>query len=188
MQPAVYFDGEGMTRMENNAHRGDRTDVQEVTSTKEEKVKLEIKKNKIIRGLYIAGGTLSLGLAVLGIVVPGLPVTPLALLAAVLYAKSSERLYSWLLNNKILGPRIKNYQRRKGITRRGKIGVILFMTTMVLFSSLVVVRSFPLRIVILSLGFIGLIVVWFFVPTAISDDALSAEPGVSPEEEHQPRR
>ena len=40
----------------------------------EKKVKSEIKKNRITRGLYIAGGTLSLVLATLGIVVPGLPV------------------------------------------------------------------------------------------------------------------
>ena len=100
----------------------------------EKEVKLEIKKNRIIRALYIIGGTISLALAILGIVLPGLPVTPLALLSAFLYAKSSPRLYNWLLNNKILGPRIRNYQRRKGITRRGKLGVIAFMSIMVLLS------------------------------------------------------
>ncbi|WP_298651532.1 YbaN family protein [uncultured Proteiniphilum sp.] len=129
-------------------------------------VKLEIKKNRILRALYIIGGTVSLALAILGIVLPGLPVTPLALLSAFLYAKSSPRLYNWLLNNKVLGPRIKNYQRRKGITRKGKLGVLAFMTIMVLFSSFVVAGAGTLRWVILSLGIIGCIVVIFFVPNA----------------------
>lgn len=131
-----------------------------------EKAALEIKKNRIIRALYITGGIVSMGLAILGIVVPGLPTTPFALLSAFLFAKSSPKLYNRLLNNRILGPRIRNYQRRQGITRKGKIGVILFMTAMVLFSSFVVVQNLSIRVTILSLGLVGLVVVWFFVPTA----------------------
>ncbi|MEA5081620.1 MAG: YbaN family protein [Dysgonamonadaceae bacterium] len=130
------------------------------------KAKDKLNKNKALRYIYIGGGIVSLILAFLGIIIPGLPVTPLALLSAILFAKSSDRLYNWLLNNKLLGPRIKNYQKNKGITSKGKIGVIAFMTAMVLFSSFVVVKVIFLRIVILSLGIIGGFVVWFFVPTA----------------------
>jgi uncharacterized membrane protein YbaN (DUF454 family) len=129
-------------------------------------VKLEIKKNRIIRVFYIVGGTLSLIFAILGIVLPGLPVTPLALLSAYLYAKSSPKLYNRLLNNKTLGPRIRNYQRRKGITRKGKLVAIVSMTLMVLFSSFIVIGAGTLRWVILSSGIVGCIVVIFFVPNA----------------------
>jgi Uncharacterized protein conserved in bacteria len=163
--------------MDNNTIRS-RTTVSEVSvAVPGEKIKLEIKKNKIVRILYIVGGTVSLALAILGIVVPGLPVTPLALLSAVLYAKSSEKLYNRLLNNRILGPKIKNYQRRKGVTRKGKIGILLFMTLMVLFSSFIVIKNIPIRMVILSLGIIGLVVVWFFVPTAQDDPVKPSEKG-----------
>jgi len=117
--------------------------------------------------LYAIGGTVALVLAMLGIVVPGLPVTPFALLSAFLYAKSSKRMYDWLLNNRVLGPRIKNYQRRKGLTRKGKAGVIVVMSLMVLFSSFVVIRdNLTVRGIILLLGVIGSLVVWFVVPTA----------------------
>lgn len=132
----------------------------------EKKANLEIKKNRIVRILYLIGGTLSLAFAILGIVVPGLPTTPFALLAAFLYAKSSHKLHNKLLNNKILGPRIKNYHRRKGVTRTGKLGAIAFMTIMVLISSFVVFDAGIIRYVILSMGLVGGIVVWFFVPTA----------------------
>lgn len=67
---------------------------------------LQIKKNRIIRVLYIVGGSIAFGLSILGLFVPGLPSTPFALLSAALYAKSSPKLYQWILNNKILGPRI----------------------------------------------------------------------------------
>lgn len=139
--------------------------VSEIVIDKET-YELQLKKNMFVRSLYAIGGVISLVLAILGIFIPGLPVTPLALLSAALFAKSSPKLYNWLLNNKILGPRIKNYQRRKGVTRKGKVFILIFMTTMVLFSSLIVIPNIPLRYVILSLGFIGAVVVWFFVPTA----------------------
>jgi uncharacterized membrane protein YbaN (DUF454 family) len=135
-----------------------------------EKVQIELKKSRAIRMLYIIGGTLSLALAILGIVLPGLPTTPFALLSAYLYAKSSSKLYNWLLNNKILGPRIRNYHKRNGVTRKGKIGVIIFMWTMVCFSSFIIIKIIPLRIIIISLGLIGAVVVWFFVPTAKDDN------------------
>ena len=82
----------------------------EITATLEEK-QFGLKKSRLTRVLYIIGGTLSLALAILGIVLPGLPTTPFALLSAYLYAKSSEKLYNWLLSNRILGPRIRNYNK-----------------------------------------------------------------------------
>ena len=155
--------------MDNRKNKNDHTIISELVTTAPEDTKHMIKKNKMIRSLYFVGGTISLVFAILGIVVPGLPVTPLALLSALLYAKSSKKLYNWLLNNKLLGTRIKNYQRQKGITRKGKIGVITFMTIMVLFSSFVVVHDISIRMIILSLGIIGGIVVWFVVPIAKED-------------------
>ena len=159
--------------MDNNSDIRNRQATRDIAvAVPKEKVALEIKKNRIIRALYIVGGTLSLALAILGIVVPGLPTTPFALLSAFLYAKSSRKLYNWLLNNRILGPRIKYYQRRQGVTRKGKVGVIIFMTLMVLFSSFVVIQNnITIRMVILSLGLVGAVTVWFFVPTAKDDDA-----------------
>ena len=160
--------------IENNIKRKSNIQQHEVSTNvaltiKGEKVKHEIKKNQIVRILYILGGTGSLVLGIIGIILPGLPTTPFALLSAYLYAKSSKRLYNWLLNNKILGPRIKSYHRKKGVTRKGKIGIIIFMTLMVLFSSFIVIHDLTIRIIILSLGLIGLVTVWFFVPTAIDD-------------------
>lgn len=137
----------------------------EITSIIEKK-EFRLKRSRLTRVLYITGGTLSLALGVLGIVLPGLPTTPFALLSAYLYAKSSQKLYNWLLNNQLLGPRIKNYHRKQGVTKKGKIGVIIFMWVMVCLSSFVIIKMIPLRILILSLGLIGAIVVWFFVPTA----------------------
>lgn len=126
--------------------------------------KKELEKNRAKRILFGIGGTFSLILAILGIFIPGIPTTPFALLSAALFAKSSKKLYNRLLNNKVLGPRIKNYQRRKGLSKREKIRVIVLMGIMVLISSFIVIQIQPVRIVVLSAGFVGAVVVWFFVP------------------------
>ncbi len=126
--------------------------------------KRELEKNMTKRILFGIGGTFALILAVLGIFVPGIPCTPFALLSAALLAKSSDRLYNWLLKNKFLGPRIKNYQRRKGISKSGKIKVIVLMSTMVLISAFVIIKVPTIKIIILLAGLIGAITVWFFVP------------------------
>lgn len=137
----------------------------EIAITQEE-ARLELKKNRIVRALYMTGGTLSLALGIIGVFLPGLPTTPFILLSAALYAKSSEKLYNWLLNNKYLGPRIKNYQRRKGVPLKGKYKIIAFMLTMVLISSIIVAKVMALKVIIISAGIIGALVVRFVVPTA----------------------
>ncbi|MDO5666103.1 MAG: YbaN family protein [Bacteroidia bacterium] len=126
--------------------------------------KAELGQNRVKRVLFGIGGGLAFVLAVLGVFVPGIPCTPFALLSAALFAKSSDKLYNWLLSNKILGPRIKNYQRRKGISKSGKIKVIVLMWIMVLISSFVIIKALTIQIIILSAGLLGTITVWFFVP------------------------
>lgn len=138
-------------------------------SISERDVRLELKKSKILRALYMLGGSISLALGVIGIFVPGLPTTPFVLLSAALYAKSSEKLYNWLLENKYLGPRIKSYHRQKGVTLRNKYRIIALMWTMVLISAFLIIKILSVRIIIIAAGVIGAVVVRFFVPTAIED-------------------
>ena len=72
------------------------------------------------RILLLVAGTLSVALAILGIFLPLLPTTPLLLLAAWCYARSSERFYRRLLANRWLGPYIRNYREGRGMTARAK--------------------------------------------------------------------
>lgn len=66
-------------------------------------------------------GLLLVGLAALGLFLPLLPTTPLLLLAAACFARSSDRLYAWLLNHHLFGPIIRNWQENRCIPRRAKI-------------------------------------------------------------------
>jgi uncharacterized protein len=74
-----------------------------------------------MRLLLIAAGTLCVILGTIGIFLPVMPTTPFLLLAAACYARSSERFYHWLLNNRFLGTYIRNYREGLGMTLRAKV-------------------------------------------------------------------
>ena len=71
----------------------------------------QMKKSKylLFRLLWIFLGSLFVGIGTLGIFVPGLPTTVFMILAAACYIRSSEKLYNWLIKNKIFGKYIKDF-------------------------------------------------------------------------------
>lgn len=83
--------------------------------------------DKLKKRLLIIAGTLSTAIGIIGIVVPILPTTPFLLLAAACYLRSSERLYSWLLNNRLFGTYIADYLAGRGMPVRTKIFTLLLL-------------------------------------------------------------
>lgn len=66
-------------------------------------------------------GLFFVGLAILGVALPLLPTTPFLLVAAGCFAKSSPRLHQKLLNNRVFGPMIRDWQEHRSIPLRAKI-------------------------------------------------------------------
>ena len=94
----------------------------------------KINENKSIRLLWVLLGSLSVGMGVIGIFVPGWPTTIFLIIASYFYIRSSEKLYNWLINNKILGIYLKNYYSGKGMPLKAKIFSILMMWSLGLLS------------------------------------------------------
>ncbi len=90
--------------------------------------------------IWFVLGVFFLGTAVVGIVVPLLPTTPLVLVAAGCFAKSSPRTYQWLLESERFGPMIESWENSRCVPLRVK-WIAVSMITLVGGSS-----------------------VWFFVP------------------------
>ncbi|NQY65174.1 MAG: YbaN family protein [Alteromonadaceae bacterium] len=78
---------------------------------------------------YKIVGIFFVGLAVLGVVLPILPTTPFLLVAAGCFAKSSPRLHQKLLDNKVFGPMILDWQQHRTIPLKAKC---IALTTIVL--------------------------------------------------------
>jgi len=104
--------------------------------------------NRLIKWVLITVGTFFVGLGIIGIFLPLLPTTPFLLLAAVCYARSSERFYNWLLNNKRLGSYIKNYREGKGVPLKVKAFTISLLWVTIIFSAFIFVSNFILEIIL----------------------------------------
>ena len=81
---------------------------------------VDVNRSGISRLLWLALGFLFAAIGTVGIVIPGLPTTPLMILAAACFAKSSQRFYDWVINNRMFGQHVKNYREGNGIPKKSK--------------------------------------------------------------------
>jgi uncharacterized membrane protein YbaN (DUF454 family) len=70
---------------------------------------------------YLCLGITTTILAVIGMVLPILPTTPFLLLSAYFFSKSSERLHNWLLQHRIFGPIISDWENYGVVRVKAKI-------------------------------------------------------------------
>ena len=119
----------------------------------------------VIKVILIVAGTVSLGVGLVGIIVPGLPTTPFLLLTAGLYMRSSERLYNHLISNKFVGSYISEFRENKGMTLKAKLYAIFMMWAMITLSCIFLVEITPSRLLIISIGIIGTLIMGFIIPT-----------------------
>ena len=68
--------------------------------------------------LVMALGFLFVGIGAVGIVLPVLPTTPFLLLAAGCFAQSSERWHAWLINTRLFGGLIRDWEEHRCIARQ----------------------------------------------------------------------
>ena len=105
--------------------------------------------------LLITLGSLSLVLGVIGIFIPLLPTTPLLLLSAWCYFRSSEKLYLKLINSKHLGTYIKNFRENKVIPIKTKIYIITLLWISLIYCIFFVANGILWLQIILAIILIG---------------------------------
>ena len=81
--------------------------------------------SRLVRLLYLVTGLASLAIGVVGILLPLVPTTPLILLAAYCFARSSRRLHGWLVGHPRFGRYISDFESGRGIPRRAKVMAIV---------------------------------------------------------------
>ncbi len=66
-------------------------------------------------------GLVFLGLGIIGFVMPGLPGTIWLIIAATLFVRSSDRLYNFVVQNRLFGPQVKEFLETGGVSLRAKV-------------------------------------------------------------------
>jgi len=94
------------------------------------------------RSLYFSLGFCCLLLGALGVLLPLLPTTPFVLLAAFCFSRSSPRLHAYLLNHRLFGPLISEWEQYGVISLRIKLFSSSMMLMMVSYP--ILFKSLPL--------------------------------------------
>ena len=83
---------------------------------------------KINKLLWIILGFITLALGTIGTVLPMLPTVPFFMVAAVCFAKSSERLHTWFKGTKLYKYNLEDFVTKKAMTRKTKCRIMMTIT------------------------------------------------------------
>lgn len=105
-----------------------------------------------MRWLLLATGWLCVGLATAGVFLPLVPTTPFLLLALWLFARSSPRLRLMLLRHRLLGPYIRGYASKEGLSWRAKVTTLALMWGTMAMSAFLLVEEWWVRGILLAVA------------------------------------
>lgn len=115
---------------------------------------------KILKNSLIVCGILCIGLAVIGMIIPPFPMIPFLLLAAACFARSSDKFYQWLINNRYFGKLIRNYRENKTISQKTKVISISMVWASILYSTIFVFQFWLIKILLIV---IAVAITWYIV-------------------------
>ncbi|OFW65974.1 MAG: hypothetical protein A2Z12_02085 [Actinobacteria bacterium RBG_16_68_21] len=98
-----------------------------------------------LRPLYFILGTAFLVIGIVGVFLPLIPTTGPLLLAAFLFARSSERMHRWLVKHPRFGRFISDFQNGRGIPMRTKVIAVASMSAAFIYSIGWVLPNLPWR-------------------------------------------
>lgn len=82
----------------------------------------------LVRWFFLLLGGIFFGLGIIGIVLPILPTTPFILLAAACWARGSSVFHHWLINHRVFGKIVTDWQEKRAIPRYAKYLAWTMMT------------------------------------------------------------
>ena len=101
--------------------------------------------SRIVRWVLAALGFVFVGVGIAGMLLPVLPATPFFLIAAACFARASARFYNWLLNHRVVGPTVREWQMHRSIPYRTKLWAIALMSGTLAISILFFVEGLVLQ-------------------------------------------
>jgi uncharacterized membrane protein YbaN (DUF454 family) len=141
-------------------------------------------ESRLVRGLFIAAGMVCVACGAAGLFLPVLPTTPFMILAAACFARGSKRFHGWVLDHRVFGPTVREWQVHRSIPWRAKLSAIGLMSLTLTTSIVFFVRPLWLQ---LALALLGLtLAIWMYrIP---SRDRLQPIPAGGSRPERPPGR
>lgn len=109
--------------------------------------------------LYFVLGLFFLALAYIGILLPGVPAIPFILLAGWLFLKSSDKLYNWMMKQRVLGKVLKKFNEGN-VSKKTTWFVISQYWVSIVVAQFIFTMSLPAHIVLNCVGIVGSIIIY----------------------------
>jgi uncharacterized membrane protein YbaN (DUF454 family) len=100
-------------------------------------------------------GLICLSLGIVGYVIPGMPGTIFLIISATLFVRSSDRLYKFVVENKLFGNQVKGFLETGEIPLRAKVMSISSMWGFTMISVVIAPYGWLFDVSILSLSIAG---------------------------------
>ncbi|MGO3889886.1 MAG: YbaN family protein [Paenalcaligenes sp.] len=85
-------------------------------------------QSALLRVCWFILAVCSFILAIIGVILPGMPTTVFVLISAWAAARSSPRFHQWLMNHRIFGPSLHNWQNGRLVTKQAKWTALVSMS------------------------------------------------------------
>lgn len=114
---------------------------------------------RAVRVAYLFAALVLIALGVAGISIPGFPGTIFLIIALWFAGRSNERLYRWMLTNKMFGRQLVDYESGFGIPRRIKYFIVFIIAAFTVLA-LVSVETVWVLALDVALAVYGIWYVW----------------------------
>jgi uncharacterized membrane protein YbaN (DUF454 family) len=110
--------------------------------------------------LLIALGWAFVGLGAIGVVLPVLPTTPFLIVALALFSKSSPRFHRMLLENRWVGPTLRQWEESKTLPRKTKLRAILLIVVVFSVSVTALTGRVELQGLLIAAAIVLVLFIW----------------------------
>jgi uncharacterized membrane protein YbaN (DUF454 family) len=99
-------------------------------------------------------GIICVAVGAVGVVVPILPTTPFIIVAALCFARSSERLYRRLVSNRVFGRPLCDYLEGRGVSWKVRVPALVLLWAVIAVTAFLVFEHVAVQIglMVVALG------------------------------------
>ena len=133
------------------------------TQQRDQRQRMPVGGFRRIAYLVLAAAFFAIGFV--GVFVPGLPTTPFLLLMSYFLIRASPKLHAAALSIPFVGGAIRNWEEHRSVSKGVKWTAFLMIAIMVGLSLMTTKTHVAMKMLIVSLGIVGCLVVWR-LPTA----------------------